>query len=80
MSTHAEALIDVVRSLMRQRGIGVRELAGRMGQSPGNLGDKLKARRRWLYDDLWTLAEALDVSPVDLVRAVEHQRKSPVSA
>ena len=77
LSTHGEALADVVRSLTRRKSVGMRELASRMGQSSGNIGDKLKARRRWAHSDVWDLSDALDIPAPDLVAVVEHQMRSP---
>lgn len=52
---------DMIRELCSKKGISISELARRIGQSPQNLGKKLK-RETLTLDEMMEIAKAVGVS------------------
>jgi len=57
----------LVTQLMTEKDISANELARRMGLSSGRISEKRGAKASWKLSELFTLADALDMDPVDIV-------------
>jgi len=61
----------LVVQLITEKGITATELARRMGVPSLRLSDKRGAKGSWKFSELFSLANALDMDPIDLVTRLE---------
>jgi len=62
-----EHISALVAQLLAEKAISANELARRMGLSSGRISEKLNSKASWKFCELFTLADALDLNPADVV-------------
>lgn len=67
MKVTNEQISALVTSLISEKGISANELARRMGKSSGRMSEKLGSKPSWTFGELFALADALEMSPHDIV-------------
>ncbi len=75
MNISDQQISAVIRRLMDERHIGVNELGRRLGKSSGRISEKLSNRSTWKFEELFSIADALGVSPSYIVDELMSVRR-----